>query len=88
MNIFLDNKNSVWFKRIFGLIILQRSWTNNHTMQDNFAQLRWLPVIERADIPNAYLISLPYNSFLTGNYQKVPILIGITSEEGLCKFTQ
>lgn len=45
----------------------------------------WAPVIERADISSAYLTELPYNSLLTGNFQKVPTLIGITSEEGICK---
>lgn len=64
---------------------MQHLLTENNILEQHFAELYWSPVIERADIPSAYLPRLPHNSLLTGDLQKVPILIGITSEEGLCK---
>lgn len=48
-------------------------------------ELMWRPVVERADIPNAYITRLPHDSLLTGNFMRIPLMLGITSEESLCE---
>lgn len=55
-------------------------------LEQTFAEITWKPVIERADEPNAYLISLPHDSLVKGIFQRVPLLMGIVSEESLCKY--
>lgn len=46
----------------------------------------WGPILERAGIENAFIVNLPYHNLITGQFQKVPVLSGIASEEGLSKF--
>lgn len=59
---------------------------DDNILEQEFYEIFWKPVIERSDIPNAYLTKLPHESLLTGDFQRVPLLIGITSEEALCKY--
>lgn len=55
-------------------------------MEKYFEELYFKPIIERSDIPNAYLTRLPHDSQLEAHFQRVPILTGITSEEYVCKY--
>lgn len=41
------------------------------------------PVIE-PNVEDAFVTELTYKSFTDGNFSKVPLIIGICSEEGLC----
>lgn len=45
------------------------------------ADLVWCVVIENKKDPNAYITKPMHQSFMEGNFDMVPILIGYTSEE-------
>lgn len=63
--------------------LFQHLIMKNNFWEQILSEMYWAPVIERADIPNAYLTKLPHQSLQTGDIQKIPVLIGITSEESV-----
>lgn len=65
---------------------LQHLNNGKHVLEGYFAASVWRPVIERSDLPNAYLTGLTHENLLNGNFQRVPLLTGITSEESMCKY--
>lgn len=67
------------------MFVFQNIRIKHNLLEKYLFEIAWKPNIERADIPTAYITTLPYNSHLTGQFNRVPLLIGITSEESLCK---
>lgn len=57
----------------------------NHYIKYPMA-LYWKPVLENPAWPNAYISGPMFENFFHGRYNKVPILIGTTSEETLGKY--
>lgn len=58
---------------------------SNNYLDIHLAGLYWRPVIEDSSWPNAYITGAMYEDFSEGNFNKVPLLTGITSEEIMCK---
>ncbi|KAK4885074.1 hypothetical protein RN001_001345 [Aquatica leii] len=52
---------------------------------ENRVDVIWLcsPVIENRKFPGSFLIDTPINIITSGNFSKVPIIIGYTSREGM-----
>ncbi|XP_056645620.1 juvenile hormone esterase-like isoform X1 [Diorhabda sublineata] len=54
-----------------------------HTINPIGALAIWLPVIEDPTFPNSFITEPMVDSLLSGNYNKVPLMTGTTSEEAV-----